>query len=413
MVKKKTSHVKSRKTSRQSQESSGSGRKKTTKKIAAKQQSKTSSRSKAAKKSSTKAEPVKARKRAVKAEEPPVKGRKRTVKGEELPVKARKRAAKAEKSPAKGRKGAVTARKRAVKAEKLPAKGRTKEAPSKGRKAAAKPKKLTAKQLEALKRSEANAKRRALYAEKKAAKAQEEAAKAQKQAARAEKKRATAQTDVNRLLDKLKKSVDKQVQLEQEAKAKPTVVEPPKKKKKKKKKKPKPPNRVFVIGVSDPRNYAEEKEPEEKRTRVSSKANKHSFKYAETFEAAFRGKTRRMPYAMDEVPITRFGITVRVQDIQDVSAAVDDMRAWLNLSMPEGFSAHIEKEADAIVVNLNLGSYTETSNSTKAAQEIRKHSDLIASMVDRARAYSEDGDDFMWFAHWDWDSDYDSIEKSP
>jgi hypothetical protein len=170
---------------------------------------------------------------------------------------------------------------------------------------------------------------------------------------------------------------------------------------------------VYVIGLADPKGFSEGEPPEEKRTRVSGKGNKHSFKYAEVFENVFLGKTRRLPYTMDEVPVYRYGITVRVGDIENVEEAIQDMRAWLNLSMPAGYSAHIEKEESAITVSLNMGSYEETSNAPKAIQQIRKRSNLIAGMIDRARSYSEDGDDFMWFPHWDWESEYDSVEKSP
>lgn len=413
MGKKKTSHVKSRKTSRQSQASRKSGKEKSTKKITGKQQSKASSKklskkaSKTARKSSTEKEPVKARKSAAKVG--PVKGKKSAAKASKRAVKARKHAVTVSKKVVKGKKSAA-------KAGKLPAKG----------------KKLSAKALEALRRSEANAKRRALYAEKKAAEAKEEAAKAKKRASKsskqavkaekqtvkAEKKRKTTKTDVSRLLDKVRQLEDEKAALIEAAKAKPKKSKkpkpPPAEARQKKPPKPRPVSRVFVRGLADTRGYSEGKEPEEKRTRVGGKGNKHSFNYTGVFDAVFKAKTRRIPMASDEVPIYRYGITVRVADIQNVSAAIQDMTEFLNASMPGGFSAHIVREDDSsISVSVNLGDYENESNSLSALRQIKKHSNLIASVVDRARSYSEDSDDFEWYPHWDWNAEFDEITVSP
>jgi hypothetical protein len=410
MDKKKTSHVKSRKTSRQSQASRKSGKEKSTKKITGKQQSKASSKklskkaSKQARQSSTEKEPVKARKSAAKVG--PVKGRKSAAKASKRAVKARKHAVTVSKKAVKGKKSAA-------KAGKLPAKG----------------KKLSAKALEALRRSEANAKRRALYAEKKAAEAKEEAAKAKKRASKsskqavkaekqtvkAEKKRKTTKADVSRLLDKVRQLEDEKAALIEAAKKPKKPKRPPAEARLKlKPPKPRPVSRVFVRGLADTRGYSEGKEPEEKRTRVGGKGNKHSFNYTGVFDAVFKAKTRRIPMASDEVPIYRYGITVRVADIQNVSAAIQDMTEFLNASMPGGFSAHIVREDDSsISVSVNLGDYENESNSLSALRQIKKHSNLIASVVDRARSYSEDSDDFEWYPHWDWNAEFDEITVSP
>jgi hypothetical protein len=90
------------------------------------------------------------------------------------------------------------------------------------------------------------------------------------------------------------------------------------------------------------------------------------------------------------------------------------MAEWLNASMPEHFSAHIVKEDDSsISVSLNLGDYNFESNSLSAVRQIKRHSNLIVQMVDRARSYSEDSDDFEWYPHWDWDAQFDEISVSP
>jgi hypothetical protein len=216
-------------------------------------------------------------------------------------------------------------------------------------------------------------------------------------------KRPTAQE----LKEKLLATVLKQ-RAEQEAAAKfkpPAKVQKPKPP-------PKPPakpivkNRVYIIQTADTRGYTEGKEPEKDRVRVSSHGNKQIKDFHKVFAGAFKGALRSTPFDdADDAPISRYGISFRVPEINNMNLAKASLREWLNLNLPPHASAHLVEEDSSISVHLNFGKYDDQSLASEAARDLKKQTRFIRDAMDKTRDFTDYTDDYIWFAFWDWDDD--------
>jgi hypothetical protein len=209
------------------------------------------------------------------------------------------------------------------------------------------------------------------------------------------------------LIAKLRATIAKQKVEIATAKYRPPKLPPPPKTPAK----PKARSRVFIIKVADKQAFDEVKKPGKPRVRVSSHGNKKATDFAKVFAGAFKSSLRSTPFEdPDDAPVSRFGISFRVPDINNMSVAKGAMREWLNSHLPPHASAHIVEEETGIVVHLNFGKYDDYSTAGEAERILTGQKRFILEAMDKTRDFTDYAEDYVWFAEWDWDEDITAYE---